>query len=236
MEEILMMPLLHPEVYDDISSRTRQSQGGTRPRAVIFEGPPGCGKTSSARYASQLCCGNIAKLWIQAVVSIAPCDSANEWCTSFRHSYMLKHDTLCLPGSFLTFQSVSFHSERQFASNATYHFHSCHQSKLFGCADYRVQHLIMTCSNWGNSTGWYKLCVYMLHPTDIRKADQIRCCRVLATQAAATLVYIPVEKLFSKWYVSISFIFLFHLLQCLWGNLLKMYESTPVNSIWHRPT
>lgn len=52
IEETLLLALLHPEVYSNISSKTRKQKGENRPRAVLFEGPPGCGKTTSARFLS----------------------------------------------------------------------------------------------------------------------------------------------------------------------------------------
>ena len=49
MEDTLLLALRHPDVYADIARGTRTRYASNRPRAILFEGPPGCGKTTSAR-------------------------------------------------------------------------------------------------------------------------------------------------------------------------------------------
>ncbi len=49
IEENVLLALMHADVYDEVARGTRRKFAPNRPRAVLFEGPPGCGKTTSAR-------------------------------------------------------------------------------------------------------------------------------------------------------------------------------------------
>lgn len=41
IEDTILLALQSPEVYDDIARGTRSKFESNRPRAVLFEGPPG---------------------------------------------------------------------------------------------------------------------------------------------------------------------------------------------------
>jgi len=49
IRESIILPLQNPELYDSIAQLTRRSFESNRPRAILFEGSPGVGKTTVAR-------------------------------------------------------------------------------------------------------------------------------------------------------------------------------------------
>ena len=52
IEDTVLLALTHGHVYDQITMKTRMKNETNRPKCVLFEGPPGCGKTTSAKIIS----------------------------------------------------------------------------------------------------------------------------------------------------------------------------------------
>lgn len=52
IEDTILLSLTNGDVYDKITQLTRMKNETNRPKCVLFEGPPGCGKTTSARIIS----------------------------------------------------------------------------------------------------------------------------------------------------------------------------------------
>ena len=78
-----MLALSHGEIYDQITSGTRMKNETNRPKAILFEGPPGCGKTTTAKIiANQV---NIPLIYmpIEAIMSKWYGESENRFAEIF---------------------------------------------------------------------------------------------------------------------------------------------------------
>lgn len=69
IEENLLLPLRKPDVYDGLAKKTRAHYSSNRPRAVLFTGPPGTGKTSSARVIAQQASVPLCYIPLEALAS-----------------------------------------------------------------------------------------------------------------------------------------------------------------------
>ncbi|TGL37857.1 ATP-binding protein [Leptospira perdikensis] len=67
--ESLVFPLLKPEPFLEITKLTRQKPSPNLPRAVLFEGEPGVGKTSMAKIVSHLCGVPMVYVPIESILS-----------------------------------------------------------------------------------------------------------------------------------------------------------------------
>ena len=49
IEDTVLLALTHAHIYDQITLKTRMKNESNKPKCVLFEGPPGGGKTTSAK-------------------------------------------------------------------------------------------------------------------------------------------------------------------------------------------
>ncbi|HMW03631.1 MAG TPA: ATP-binding protein [Leptospiraceae bacterium] len=67
--ESIVMPILSPYTFDQVSKLTRKFPTRNRPRAVLFEGDPGVGKTTMAKVVSCLCKIPMVYVPIESILS-----------------------------------------------------------------------------------------------------------------------------------------------------------------------
>jgi hypothetical protein len=49
VQESIILPMKNPEIFKSVAKMARGVEGGNMPKAILFEGPPGVGKTTMAR-------------------------------------------------------------------------------------------------------------------------------------------------------------------------------------------
>lgn len=69
IQDSIILPIQKPEAFDEIAKLTRKIPGRNRPRAVLFEGDPGVGKTTMARVVAYQCNIPLVYVPIESIMS-----------------------------------------------------------------------------------------------------------------------------------------------------------------------
>ena len=69
IEDTILLAVKHPKEFEDITKGTRMIYEKSKVRAVLFEGPPGCGKTSTARILSSIADMPMVYVPVEAIMS-----------------------------------------------------------------------------------------------------------------------------------------------------------------------
>jgi hypothetical protein len=89
LEDGLLLPLSHAEVYDGVARATRAHFASPRPRAVLLEGPPGTGKTTSARVMARRANAYLVYVPLESVSSKWYGEAEQRLATVFRSAEAL---------------------------------------------------------------------------------------------------------------------------------------------------
>eukprot|EP00741_Cyanophora_paradoxa_P023618 tig00021603_g22814.t1 len=69
VEDAVVLSFRYPSVFEAIAKGTRQRPDRSVPRAVLFEGPPGTGKTTTARILAAQCDAPLVYLPLESILS-----------------------------------------------------------------------------------------------------------------------------------------------------------------------
>jgi SpoVK/Ycf46/Vps4 family AAA+-type ATPase len=86
VETTVVSPFLHAEVFREVARLARGKPASNIPRAVLFEGPPGCGKTTMARVLANVAQAPLVYLPIESVMSMYYGESERRFAEVFDHA------------------------------------------------------------------------------------------------------------------------------------------------------
>ena len=86
VETTVVSPFLHGEVFREVARLARGKAASNIPRAVLFEGPPGCGKTTMARVLANVSKAPLVYLPIESVMSMYYGESERRFAEVFEQA------------------------------------------------------------------------------------------------------------------------------------------------------
>ena len=86
VETTVVSPFLHEEMFREVARLARGKPASNIPRAVLFEGPPGCGKTTMARVLANVAKAPMVYLPIESVMSMYYGESERRFAEVFEQA------------------------------------------------------------------------------------------------------------------------------------------------------